>query len=163
MRTHEGFLALFEELRGDLAELDKAARRNAQAWERIQAGARDPIDYGALGFTLHNAYGGFENYFLRVSKFFENNLPHDSWHKALVDKMGLDIPGLRPALITDPQDKAAVLELLKFRHRFRNLYGEDLDPVKTEAVQRIASPLFARFRNLHGEFVQKLSAIAEGL
>ena len=118
MRTREGFLALLEELRGDCLELEKAARRNRQAWERIQAGATDPIDYGALGFTLHNAYGVVENYFLRV---------------------------------------------LRFRHRFRNLYGEDLDPAKTEAVQRVASAFFERFRSVHDEFVRKVSAIAESL
>jgi hypothetical protein len=163
MRTYEGFLALFQELDGDVIELARVGERNQRAWERIKMGARDPIDWGALGFTIHTAYGVIENYFLRVSKFFENGLPSGSWHKALVDKMVLDIPGLRPALLTTDADRWDVVELLKFRHRIRNLYGEDLDPAKTEAIQCIAEALFGRFPSIHGAFREKLSAIAERL
>lgn len=52
MRTREGLLALVQELEVDERELRKTAQHNRQAWERVLAGARDPIDYGALGFTI---------------------------------------------------------------------------------------------------------------
>jgi len=101
MRTRESFLALHEELEGDVAGMERVLERNRQAWERIEAGAVSPIDWGALGFTLHNLYGFLENYFLRVSKFFENNLDAERRHKSLVGKMALEIPGVRPALLAD--------------------------------------------------------------
>jgi hypothetical protein len=163
MRTSDSFLALAEELEGDARELERLLGHNRRAWERIAGGATDPIDWGALGFTLHSAYGIVENYFLRVSKFFENNLDADRWHKALVEKMGLEIPGLRPALLSDEKAKRQAMELLKFRHRFRNLYGEDLDPEKTAEIQRIAQEFFPAFAMLHAGFVAKLRALAREL
>ncbi len=134
--------------------------QNRRAWERIQNGADDPIDWGGLGFTLHSAYSMLENYFLRVSKFFENDLPADRWHKPLVEKMALEIPGVRPALLAEETSKRGALELLKFRHIFRNMYGEDLDPVKTAAAQQAASELAESFSESHANFVQKLRVIA---
>lgn len=154
---------LIAELEGDYRDYLRAMDRNRQGWERIQAGADDPLDWGALGFTLHNVYGILENYFLRVSKFFENSLPSDRWHKALAEKMALEIPGVRPALLSDSSLRRGTIELLKFRHRIRNLYGEDLDPVKTAAVQKTAMDLAARFTGSHESFIAKLRAIADAL
>lgn len=120
MRTREGMYTLMAELDGDVAELDRVGQLNERAWHRIQNGAHDVLDYAALGFTMHSVYGVMENYFLRISKFFENNLPPDTWHKTLVERMSLDIPNVRPALLTERQDQDDVYALLKFRHRFRN-------------------------------------------
>jgi len=118
---------------------------------------------GALGYTIHSLYGVLENYFLRVSKFFENSLPGDRWHKGLVEKMSLEIPDVRPPVLTRREDKQEVLELLKFRHRFRNLYGEDLDPQRTAEIERIAQHFFSRFPDIHATFREKIMAIAESL
>jgi hypothetical protein len=76
MRTPESFLTLIAEIEGNYGELKRITEQNHRAWERIQNGATDPIDWRALGFTLHSAHGVVENYLLRVSKFFENDLPH---------------------------------------------------------------------------------------
>jgi hypothetical protein len=163
MKTRESFLTLIAELKGDFREFGRIMTQNRRAWERIRNGANDPIDWGALGFTLHSAYGILENYFLRVSHFFENDLPPYRWHKSLVEKMALEIDGVRPALLVDEPSKLRVLELLKFRHRFRNMYGEDLDPDKTSEVQMTASDFAVSFAKDHADFLQKLRAIAEEL
>lgn len=163
MRTRESFLTLIAELEGDYRELECAAAQNHRAWQRIQNGANDSIDWGALGFTLHSTYGILENYFLRVSKFFENSLPQDGWHKSLVEKMALDIVDVRPALLADEASKHLAMELLKFRHRFRNLYGEDRDPEKTAEVQENALEFGNIFSKMHADFIEKLRAIAREL
>lgn len=163
MRTKEAFLTLVQELEGDMVELERLLKTNQRARERIDAGADDVLDYGALAFTIHTIYGVLENYFLRISKFFENNLPADSWHKALVERMALDIPWVRPALITDRQVKEDILEILRFRHKFRNLYGEDLKPGKTMEVQETLESVFAVFPGVHTQYRDRLTAIAEKL
>lgn len=163
MRTYEQFLALLTELDGDAAEIERVRMHNRKAWERIGAGAHDPVDWGALGFTIHTLYGVAENYFLRVSKFFENGLPADRWHRGLLEKMNLDITGLRPALFTNSSQLRDASELLSFRHRLRNLYGEDLDPEKTGTVQKIAERFFDGFTEMHLDFRARLLAIAERL
>lgn len=163
MRSRESTLALKAELIGEIKQLERVLVHNGKAWERIEAGAHDYVDWGALALTLHTAYGVMESYFLRISKYFENNLPPDRWHKALVDKMALEIPGLRPALIETESMKAQIGALLKFRHRIRNLYGEDIDPEKTKTIQETAMELFPSFVHAHASFIAKLESIAGAL
>lgn len=163
MRTYESLLVLIQELEGDAREIDRIRVHNRTAWSRLEAGADDPVDWGALGFTIQTLYGVLENYFLRISKFFENNLPADRWHRSLVEKMALDIPGVRPALLTDPVYLKQVKEIVRFRHRLRNLYGEDLDPYKTREVQEIVDRFFKAFIDIHQVFIAKLQAVADAL
>lgn len=82
MYTRESILALIQELDGDIRGIERLVGRNQIAWERIEAGADHPVDWGALGFTIQTLYGVLENCFLCVSKQFENNLPSDRWHQA---------------------------------------------------------------------------------
>ena len=77
--------------------------------------------------------------------------------------MALGVLGVRPALFSEESLKRGVLELLKFRHRFRNLYGEDLDPKKTAEVHRAANEFVEAFAKSHVDFVAKLHAIADEL
>ncbi|MEW6756311.1 MAG: hypothetical protein AB1505_35870 [Candidatus Latescibacterota bacterium] len=163
MSTRASLLTLIQELEGDHRQLQRAWELNQRAWERIEAGAQHALDWGALAFTLHMAYGILEGYFLRISKFYENDLPAERWHRTLVERMALDIPGVRPALLTDDALRRATLELLGFRHRFRHLYGEELDAEKTSRVQQSAGLLAARFAALHQALVRKLAAIGEEL
>ena len=160
MRTREAFLTLIQELEGDISEIKRLEAVNTRAWNRIESGAVDILDYGALAFTIHTIYGVLENYFLRISKFFENTLPSALWHKTLVERMALEIPGLRPALI-DEKAKSMILELLRFRHKFRNLYGEDLKPEKTEEIQKTMTRILIILPSVHVNFRNKLSEIAE--
>jgi hypothetical protein len=163
MKTYAGFLTLIEELKGDMKEIERLQELNARAWHRIENGSRDALDYGALAYTIHTIYGVLENYFLRVSKFFENDLPGDSWHKALVERMSLEIPRVRPAFIQHRETRDNIVELLRFRHKFRNLYGEDLHPEKMSYIQETLVEVLDTFPKLHEEFCTKLGRIAENL
>ena len=163
MRTVESYLTLIAELEGDSIEISRLLEQNKRAWDRIEHGAVDPLDWGALGYTIHTLYGVFENYMSRISKFFENDLPPDRWHQALVQKMSLEIADVRPALFDDRSAVRDVVDILKFRHRFRNLYGEDLDPKKCTAVQRSVDGFFARFPELHDSFTASIRALADAI
>ena len=163
MRTYESMLALIRELEGDAAEIARVLEHNRRAQARIAAGADDPVDWGALGFTIQTLYGVLENYFLRISKYFENNLPADRWHTALVEKMSLDIPGVRPSFFTDKRHEQQVREIVRFRHRLRNLYGEDLDPRKTAEIQKTVEAFFEEFPGLHARFIETLKGVADAL
>ena len=69
-----------------------------------------------------NYYTAAETIFLRISQFFENHLSKDSWHRSLLNKMRLEIPGVRKAVIRDETYDVAD-ELLRFRH-FKRYYFE---------------------------------------
>jgi hypothetical protein len=67
-------------------------------------------------------YTCLETLFLRISQFFENNLSDDRWHSDLLEKMTLNIPGVREHVISD-KTYSILVELMKFRH-FRRYYFE---------------------------------------
>jgi hypothetical protein len=72
--------------------------------------------------SLTNYYTCIETLFLRISQFFENGLEDDRWHQSLLDKMILEIPETRPAVISE-ETYRVLLEILKFRH-FSRYYFE---------------------------------------
>jgi len=75
---------------------------------------------------LENFYTCLETLFLRISQFFENSLSQGRWHADLLEKMTLNIPGVRIAVISD-ETYEALSELLRFRHFKRYYFHLDYD------------------------------------
>ena len=71
---------------------------------------------------LADYYTCAETCFWRISQFFENCLDGQRWHKDLLDRMRIAIPGLREPVIRD-EVHDALQELMRFRH-FRRYYFE---------------------------------------
>lgn len=65
-------------------------------------------------------YTCVETFLFRVSQEFENNLREDQWHKDLLQKMALNIPDIRPAIL-GTETMFMLTEILMFRH-FRRYY-----------------------------------------
>ncbi len=90
---------------------------------------RRPSNYllRAGGSILHVFYTGIEKIFESIAKEIDNRIPlGEEWHSELLRQMTLDIPGLRPPVIT-PRTEKKLREYLGFRHLFRKRYGFELD------------------------------------
>lgn len=79
-----------------------------------------------LAGLLENYYTCIETVFVRISQFFENNLPPDRWHRELLERMTLDVSGTRPRVISDKTFND-LLELMRFRHFKRYYFGTAYD------------------------------------
>lgn len=156
------FERLIAELEADVRDYRVLLKENQRAFERITKGANDPLDWAALGYTIHNLYGVIENYCLRIAKFFENGLGQDLWHKELLRRMTLAIGDLRPALL-DEEAFLLIDELRSFRHLFRNLYARPLDPERMRFVQAKVQPASVAFLRAHEAYIQKLAAIGSNV
>ena len=133
-------LRLAAELDSDVELLDSLHQKNQRAQDRIDQGDPEELDWAALGYTIHNIYNLLENYFLRISKLFENSLDAVSWHRDLIEHMTLDIEGVRPAVL-NRELAARIDELRSFRRAFRNIYQTELDPKRVQLIQQqIGSP-----------------------
>jgi hypothetical protein len=155
-------LRLLAELDSDVSLLDELTQKNKRAWQRIEGGSAEELDWAALGYTVHNIYNLLENYFLRISKFFENSLDPLSWHRDLIQHMMLDIEGVRPALL-NRELSGRIDELRSFRHIFRNIYQSELDPKRVELVQQPLDSTLSAFKKAHQDFTKKIKTIAEQL
>jgi len=163
-RTREAYLALREDLELALEHVRSQHEDLRRTIGRADA-EFDPTDqmaWAAVGFTLHNLYNAMENYFLRVAKFFENQIEGSTWHRDLVNRMAHSVPSLRPALL-DRSALPVFHELRSFRHTFRALYDRKLDPRRVRLAAENADPAMQALEEGHDRFVAALDEIAQAL
>ena len=120
------------------SELAALIRQYRERLDTILGSVDDALDQAVarLGKTPHSAliiasllenyYTCAESIFLRISQYFENNLEPSRWHADLLQKMTLDIDGIRPRAV-DLQDVPALHELRRFRHFRRNYFDLEYD------------------------------------
>jgi hypothetical protein len=118
------------------------------------------FDRSVIGYYLHNFYNGCETIFKSISRFFENDLSVDSWHRDLLKRMKLNIDGYRPAVINE--ELYLILDDFRaFRHKFRHCYTFELN---WERMKIVANKLDTAWKNLQSQlkiFLRELDNIKE--
>jgi hypothetical protein len=92
-------------------------------------------DVARAAVALHHAYSAIETILLRVAREVEGEEPTGAdWHQGLLERMALDIEGVRPAVLS-PTSLADLRALLAFRHFFRHAYAVELDAKQLDMVR----------------------------
>jgi len=121
------------------------------------------LEIRGLADLLHDFYTGIEKVFRRIAPELNGGLPEgDAWHRQLLDNMAMEIPTVRPAVISKTT-AASLDEFLRFRHLFRNVYGFELDG---ERVVRLCAQVPAAWATVREEFrafLGFLEQLAEGI
>ena len=126
--------------------------------EELQNLGEKPITASYLADLLDTFYTCLETAFLRISHFFENELDKDRWHQDLLEKMRIEVPGLRVAVLSESSYQR-LLELLRFRH-FRRYYFEmKYDWDKLEYLQKKLLELEASIKKDFKHFLDFLNAL----
>ncbi|MFO7803792.1 MAG: hypothetical protein R6V55_16035 [Desulfovermiculus sp.] len=82
----------------------------------------------SIGYWLHNLYSAYEDLFRLIAAFWENSLDSSStYHIELLRRMRLEVPGVRPAVLSSEMSCQRLDELRAFRHVFRHAYSYGLD------------------------------------
>jgi hypothetical protein len=152
---------LLGELRNSRAVLERIGAFHDDYCRRTSGSARHATETAiVLADILVSAYTCLETLFLRISQHFENTLARDKWHSDLLHKMTLEVPGVRPAVIS-ADTFAGLEELLKFRHFKRYYFEFRYDWDRLEYLQKRfeqARPLVDRDLDQFQEFLQRLTA-----
>ena len=109
--------------------------------------------------VLDDTYTALETLFLRVSQFFENRLSRDRWHSDLLEKMTLEVPGIRQRLIAR-QTYRHLAELMRFRHFKRHYVEQQYDWDRIDFLAQTyekAKPLIARDLDEFDRFLIQLA------
>lgn len=115
----------------------------------------------ACASILHDFYSGIEKIFVNIAREIDQTVPKsEGWHRQLLEQMTLDIPVKRPAVI-DPELAAQIQQYLSFRHRFRNLYGYELEWGKMEELINNMESTLKRLKDSMERFLEVLAQIAE--
>ena len=126
----------------------------ALAAEIAQLG-KTPTSALIVAGLLENYYTCLETIFVRISQFFENNLDSSRWHSDLLQKMTLEIEGLRVSAVSK-DNFSSLFELLKFRHFKRYYFDLEYDWDRLDF-------LVAKLRKAHPIVVQDLERFTEFL
>lgn len=146
------------QLEEDFRFIEHCARRHSDMVARAAVASDQEMATMAIAYLLHNLYTAIEGYLLRIAKHFENTLDDPSWHRELIDRMRIEIPGLRPAVIS-AELQESLDELRRFRHLFRNLYKSELKPARVTEVSALAYSVAERFAPCHRTFVSWLDEL----
>ena len=129
-------VALLEaDIRDELEKIERLAREYDMIKELLPRSENEVSfhDKAATGYFLHSFYNGCENIFHSIARFFENDIGASSWHRDLLKRMKLEIPGYRPRLI-DLETYELLNEFRAFRHVFRHCYSFQLDWARERAI-----------------------------
>lgn len=109
--------------------------------------------------VFHDFYCGAENIFKRIAPVLNGGVPEGlAGHKQLLYHMSLAIPEVRPAVVS--KETADLLnEFLDFRHKFRHIYGFDLDFKKMDAVEKIYPEAHHKFQEDMKSFTKFLNSL----
>ncbi|MBI4587023.1 MAG: hypothetical protein HY717_23675 [Planctomycetes bacterium] len=141
------------DLSGQLKLIDAVFKKIAR---RKKGYAKNPQALESLAYQLHNLYCAFEDLFKIVADHFENQVSgRNRWHQELMSRMKVDLPGIRPALVSESAFEC-LNELLRFRHVFRHAYGFELEAPKLKLVLQKAQILKKIYKQDIPRFLKRL-------
>ena len=135
---------LTQRINDELAKIEETLARITRGLENIDVlpvQAREFIE-NTIATDLADVYRGIENIFLRIAREVDTHVPTGSkWHKNLLTQMA-EQRSERPPVISE-QTLLRLEDLLDFRHKINNIYGEELIYEKTEPHAKSIDELFA--------------------
>ena len=139
----------------ELQNLERAVQ-GLQTFLNTASEQPSEIELRGAATYLHDFYNGTERIFERVAVTLDGGLPSgDHWHQLLLQQMTEAREGVRPAVIDDALCQR-VEEYLKFRHRFRHTYGDELLWEKLRPLAEGVEETFAQLREQLSRFHQEV-------
>lgn len=134
---------LARRLQTELDNLKRVVERAESALARARQQPHDQDYYlAAAALDMHGFYAGLERLFELIASEVDTSRPvGPAWHRELLTQMTLNVPGVRPAVITT-ETRDSLIEYLEFRHMVRNVYTFNLRP---ERVAGLVSNLRSAF------------------
>jgi len=116
----ERLKGLAQRISDELNDLERVVGRVREGWRRTQQ-SDDDLYLDGVALNLHGFYNGLERLFKRIATTIDGNLPQgENWHQVLLKQMETEVPGVRPAVISD--ETYQVLDGYRgFRHIVRNI------------------------------------------
>lgn len=143
----EKFLTLASRIRYELLELDNIIERIHRAWELFKK-EENSFYIDSIALNLHHFYSGIERIFELIAEEIDGAKPKSSkWHKELLKQMSLEIPNIRPKVISFELEEI-LDEYRAFRHIVRSVYTYQLS---VEKIRNLLEKLDYAFKMLKEE------------
>lgn len=127
MSTKGRLLQIADDLQVEIGAIERICEEAAQCCRELSARAPTSLERRGAGDILHDFYGAAERALERVAVEMNGGAPGGSdSHVQLLQRMARELPGVRPAVLSEPTARQLV-EYLRFRHLFRHRYGFELE------------------------------------
>jgi hypothetical protein len=148
-----GLAILVKELSADAAVAADAAEKAVQRLAEKSGGRLE-----ACAYELARFYNVLERMFERLCEEFENHFEkRGDFHEKLVQRVGLDLEGIRPAFV--PKERLVqVRELKGFRHLMRHAYDLVLREDRLTELARTAQSMGGELPGWCSEFERRVRA-----
>jgi len=122
------YLLISSRIKNEIIEIEETIKRAQKAWKLIKE--EDSLYIDSVALNLHNFYSSLERIFSLIAKEIDGKIIETpDWHKELLLQMSIEIPYVRPAIIS--KELREKLENYRaFRHVVRNIYAYKLKPEK---------------------------------
>ena len=153
----QGYLPLGSRIQQELGDLERVVDRAEKA---LSAARRNPIDQDyyvdSAALNLHDFYAGLERVFQQIATTVDGDVPSGrDWHRELLRQMSLEIPTVRPPVLSAATIKG-LDEFLRFRHVLRNIYAFSFDPERVRTLVEVLQKLFPQVK---GELLDFISYV----
>ena len=136
---------LAQRISGELNDLARVVERVREGWLRTQQ-SDDDLYLDGVALNLHGFYNGLERLFERIATTIDGSLPQgENWHQVLLKQMETEIPGVRPAVISN-ETYQALDGYRGFRHIVRNIYTFRFNIAKMRRLVEDVPMVFSRVR-----------------
>ncbi|MDZ7364093.1 MAG: hypothetical protein ONB46_25770 [candidate division KSB1 bacterium] len=122
---------LKNEIAKELVKLDKLVKRVLDAKQK-HGESEIFVEFAAM--HLQSYYTGVEHILKTIATKIDGSIPEgDRWHKDLLDQVAIEIPRVRPVVISKSLWDELV-DYLAFRHVIRNVYPFDINAKKVRMI-----------------------------
>jgi len=124
-------MELHDRIGRELTDLEQTVQLASDAWQGVSRLPEEQVHFlNSLALNLHSFYNGVERIFELIARRLDPAFPGDEhWHRTLLEQMGREIEGVRPAVLSKEASES-LKDFLAFRHRIRNLYTFHLDAIR---------------------------------
>ncbi len=149
-----GLSILERELLADLAVLRDASSKARQRLQERASGFAE-----ACAYELARHYTVLEKAFERVCIAFENHFDKRAdYHERLLQRVAIDLPGIRPAFVPATVATGPLRELKGFRHVIRHAYDLTLRPERLAELAAAADQITNQFSTWVDAFIRAVRA-----
>ncbi|MEO8179073.1 MAG: hypothetical protein ABI895_09590 [Deltaproteobacteria bacterium] len=121
------FIWLAAAIRAEVTLLQRVTDEAHLALQDFPEAVPPPRELRGIANIVHDFYTGSEHVFEKISAALDGGVPNGpARHRELLEGMALDLPSLRPPVLTRSTVRL-LEEFLRFRHLFRNVYGFELE------------------------------------
>ena len=134
---------LIERIADERAKIERTVRKIREGLQKLETASPEDLEdlTALLALRLADFYSGLEGIFNRIARDIDLNVPiGENSHKSLLQQMA-EVRPVRSPVISE-QTLVGLDRILRFRHRFRNIYAFELKPQKVLNSAKQVSEVF---------------------